>query len=124
MPGQGAILMRRFSSLCIASVALSAIVFVSPAHAQGPGSAPSSLANNDAAEKAENAALREQLLKLEEQQKTLLEQVDRLQQRLDGITTAGVQPSGPSQVAGAGKQLTSDATTPTPATNAGNASAQ
>ena len=34
--------------------------------------------------KAENAAVRELLRKMEEQQKTLLEQVDRLQRRLDG----------------------------------------
>ena len=36
--------------------------------------------------KAENAAVRELLRKMEEQQKTLLEQVDRLQRRLDGST--------------------------------------
>lgn len=36
--------------------------------------------------KAENAAVRELLRKMEEQQKTLLEQVDRLQRRLDGTT--------------------------------------
>ena len=36
--------------------------------------------------KAENAAVRELLRKMEEQQKTLLEQVDRLQRRLDGGT--------------------------------------
>lgn len=36
--------------------------------------------------KAENAAVRELLHKMEEQQKTLLEQVDRLQRRLDGTT--------------------------------------
>jgi len=105
---------RTFRRLCVASAALSAIVFVSHAHAQDPGSAPSSLANEVAAVRAENIALREQLLKLEEQQKTLLEQVDRLQRRLDGATTAGVQPSGLSQVADP----------PVPATNAGNASAQ
>ncbi len=34
--------------------------------------------------KAENAAVRELLRKMEEQQKALLEQVDRLQRRLDG----------------------------------------
>jgi len=41
--------------------------------------------------KAENVAVRELLRKLEEQQKTLLEQVDRLQRRLDGTATAEVQ---------------------------------
>lgn len=38
--------------------------------------------------KAENAAVREQLRRMEEQQKTLLEQVERLQRRLDGGTAA------------------------------------
>jgi len=74
--------------------------------------------------KAENAVVRELLLKMEEQQKALLEQVDRLQRRLDGVTTAVVQTSGQSQVADAGEPLASDATAPVPATNAGNASAQ
>jgi len=38
--------------------------------------------------KAENAAVREQLRKMEEQQKALLELVDRMQRRLDGIAEA------------------------------------
>ena len=38
--------------------------------------------------KAENAAVRELLRKMEEQQKTLLDNVERLQRRLDGGTTA------------------------------------
>lgn len=42
--------------------------------------------------KAENAAVRELLRRMEEQQKTLLEQVERLQRRLDGNTTTDVQP--------------------------------
>jgi hypothetical protein len=46
-----------------------------------------------AAVKAENAAVRELLRKMEEQQKALLEQVDRLQRRLDGPTTADAQPT-------------------------------
>lgn len=40
-----------------------------------------------AALKAENAAVREALRKIEEQQKTLLEYVDRLQRKIDGPTT-------------------------------------
>ena len=40
--------------------------------------------------KAENAVVRELLRKMEEQQKLLLEQVDRLQKRLDGGTNASV----------------------------------
>ena len=44
--------------------------------------------------KAENAAVRELLRKMEEQQKTLLEQVDRLQRRLDGGTATDVSIAG------------------------------
>ena len=47
--------------------------------------------------KTENAAVRELLRKMEEQQKALLGQVDRLQRRLDGGATADVQPTGQSQ---------------------------
>lgn len=44
--------------------------------------------------KAENAAVREQLRKMEEQQKLLLEQFERLQRRLDGAAAvADVQPT-------------------------------
>ena len=74
--------------------------------------------------KAENAVVRELLRKMEEQQTALLEQVDRLQRRLDGVTTAGVQPIQQSQVAAVGEQLVSGANATMPATSAGNASAQ
>src|SRR5512145_324240 len=47
--------------------------------------------------KAENAAVRELLKKMEEQQKALLEQVDRLQRRLDGAPDA----SAPGPATGA-----------------------
>src|SRR5690349_16032266 len=43
--------------------------------------------------KAENAEVRELLRKMEEQQKTLLEQMDRLQRRMDGSATADVRKS-------------------------------
>lgn len=49
--------------------------------------------------KADNAAVRELLRRMEEQQRALLEQVDRLQRRLDGATTAAAPPAGPAQVA-------------------------
>ena len=58
--------------------------------------------------KADNAAVREQLRKMEEQQKALVEIVDRLQRRLDGtngvtgtaagmvpVTTPGAEASAP-----------------------------
>jgi hypothetical protein len=57
---------------------------------------PNDLQNEITTLKAENAAVRELLRKMEEQQKALLEQVDRLQQRLDGATLANAQP-GASQ---------------------------
>ena len=85
---------------------------------------PSELKSEVDTLKAENAVVRELLRKMEEQQKALLEQVDRLQRRLDGVTTAVVQTSGQSQVADAGEPLASDANAPVPAPNAGNASAQ
>ena len=46
--------------------------------------------------KAENAAVRELLQKMAEQQQALLEQVDRLQRRLDGPATANAQTNGPT----------------------------
>jgi hypothetical protein len=55
--------------------------------------------------KAENAEVRELLRKMEEQQKILLEQVDRLQRRLDGGTPANAanasQPLGPTDASAA-----------------------
>ena len=57
--------------------------------------------------KAENAAVRELLRKMEEQQKTLLEQVERLQRRLDGGTA--------TDVSTAGKTLVTPATADAPA---------
>ena len=52
--------------------------------------------------KAENAAVRELLRKMDEQQKLLLEQVDRLQRRLDGPTAVDAQANAQTtpQVAG------------------------
>ena len=61
------------------------------------------LENDVATIKAENAAVREQLRRMEEQQKTLLELVDRLQRRLDGLPISQaprtVQPLGSAQAA-------------------------
>jgi hypothetical protein len=54
---------------------------------------PNEVLNELSALKAENAAFREVLRKMEEQQKTLLEQVDRLTKRLD-TTTAEAQVNG------------------------------
>jgi len=71
--------------------------------------------------KAENAAVREQLRKMEEQQKALLDQFERLQRRLDSAATAVVQPDGAAKVADASVPLTNPANAP--ATDAGNAPA-
>lgn len=77
--------------------------------------------------KAENVAVRELLLKMEEQQKALLEHVERLQRRLDGTATANVQPTDQPQrrpeAADASVPTTNATNDPVPATNAGNASA-
>ncbi len=51
---------------------------------------PKDLENDVETLKAENTAVREQLRKMEERQKVLLEQFERLQRRLDGATAADV----------------------------------
>jgi hypothetical protein len=79
--------------------------------------------------KAENAAVRELLRKMEEQQKTLLDQVDRLQRRLDGSTATDASVAGQPVVT----PTTGDASVPaanaalnppTAVTSPANASAQ
>jgi len=65
---------------------------------------PKDLQSEVDAIKAENAAVRELLRKMEEQQKTLLEQVDRLERRLAGTATdsqSDSQPIGPAATADA-----------------------
>src|SRR5262245_45484566 len=74
--------------------------------------------------KAENAVVRELLRKMEEQQKALLEQVDRLQRRLDGATTALVQSGGQPQLANVPGPPAREASVPGPTASAGSASAQ
>jgi hypothetical protein len=58
-------------------------------------SGPSDLESDIVNLKAENAAVRELLRKMEEQQRVLLEQVDRLQRRLDGPITTEARPVEP-----------------------------
>jgi TolA-binding protein len=78
--------------------------------------------------KAENIAVREQLRRMEEQQKALLDLVERMQRRLDGAASADVQPNGAAQatpqVADAAAPLKETANGAAQPTNAGNASAQ
>jgi len=82
-------------------VALASVtVFASSAFGQVPAppvesTAPTNVQSEIEALKTENAAVRELLRKMEEQQKMLLEQVGRLQRRLDGET--------PPEVPGAGQ---------------------
>ena len=58
-------------------------------------SKPDDLGSEVAAVKAENAAFRESLRKMEEQQKALLEMVDRLQRKLDDMAVGNVGNVGP-----------------------------
>jgi hypothetical protein len=78
--------------------------------------------------KAENAIVRELLRKMEEQQKVLLEQVERLERRLNGAATAKVQsnqpPQGSPQMAEEAVPLVDAANAREPATDAGGLSAQ
>jgi hypothetical protein len=107
--------------LTVALALTSVTLFVTSAYGQSPATPPDSPGNEVAADQgsqlsnpggkflpekprpidledkvaavmADNAAVREQLRKMEEQQKTLLELVDRLERRLDGSTVAEVSP--------------------------------
>ena len=68
--------------------------------------------------KAENVAVREQLRKMEEQQRALLEQFERLQRRLDGAAAiADVQPAPATNAPTAPEAATSDNTPAQPASS-------
>ena len=72
------------------------ILFATSAYCQAPAAqpvAPATQANDLEAVKAENAAVKEQLRKMEEEQKALAETVDRMQRGLGGPTP----PAGASQ---------------------------
>jgi hypothetical protein len=79
-------------TLVAALMCSSVTVLSGSAFAQGP----SDLKSEIDILKAENAAVRDLVRKMEEQQKALLEQVERLQRRLDGATPTMAQPGGPS----------------------------
>src|SRR5215212_7430410 len=68
---------------------------------------PGDLESQVAAVKAENEAFRESLRKMEEQQKALLEMVDRLQRKLDGGAIVDV--SGYAQPPGSAKEAEASA---------------
>src|SRR6476660_627796 len=71
---------------CVALAVMSLATFVPSAHAQDPAPSTSSSRSEVADVQDDNTAMREELLRLEGQQKTLLEQVLRLQRQLDGGT--------------------------------------
>ena len=125
---------RAFIKASVALALTSVTLFTTSASGQSPaarpnstaavlGTTPGSAENRVAAEdpkpkdlqseieavKAENAAVRELLRKMEEQQKILLEQVDRLQRRLDGGAATDVSIVGQPIV----PPTTADAAVPT-----------
>jgi hypothetical protein len=85
---------------------------------------PDALTREVEALKAENAAVRELLRQMDAQQKALLEQVERLQRRLDGVTAATAQPGGQPPGAGGPAPSPPDASVPGPEPSAGGAPAQ
>jgi hypothetical protein len=119
--------------LSLALVFTSVTFFMNPAYGQSPANSPESPENTVAAAQgslfgkpgkeylpekphpmdledkiadvmADNAAVREELSRMEDQQKTLLELVDRLERRLDGSTVAEVShPAQPPSPAEAGE---------------------
>src|SRR4051794_8252192 len=99
---------RTYPGLSLALALTSVVLFATAAFGQGPASSPSDLESEVRAVKAENAAVRELLRKMEEQQKALLEQVERLQRRFDGVANGAVQPSAPAQVADAGELVNNE----------------
>src|SRR4051812_8136546 len=83
--------------VCKAAIALtftSVILFANPAYSQAPN-AQGNLETEVSAVKAENAAVREQLKTMQEQQKALAETIDRLQRELGGPQAAGASAGTP-----------------------------
>jgi len=88
-----------YAKLVVATICTSLTCFQGPAFAQPPPSEvsrPSDVQAEVDALRAENAAVRELLRKMEEQHKALLEQVERMQQRLEGLPTAAAPPRTPA----------------------------
>ena len=89
--------MRILSGKSSAAVALTSLtLFASSTRAQDPQSQPSRLESEVMEMRAENGAIREQLRKLEEQQRTILQLMDELQRKLDGRPPAIAQQSPPA----------------------------
>ena len=89
--------MRTLSGKSSAAVALTSLtIFASFSRAQDPQSQPSRLESEVMEMRAENGAIREQLRKLEEQQRAILQLMDELQRKLDGRPPAIAQQSPPA----------------------------
>jgi hypothetical protein len=71
-------------------------LFTTSVRAQAPQPPPTSLEREVTEMRAENGVIREQLRKLEEQQKTILQFMDELQRKLDGRPAAIAQQSAPA----------------------------
>src|SRR5215207_573384 len=71
---------------------------------------PGDLESQVAAVKAENEAFRESLRKMEEQQKVLLEIMDRLQRKLDGVPVTDVSRTGQLTSAAQGAEASAQST--------------
>ena len=88
---------RRLSGRPSVTVVLTYLMlYASSTRAQDPQSQPSRLESEVMEMRAENGAIREQLRKLEEQQRTMLQLMDELQRRLDGRSAAIAQQSPPA----------------------------
>ncbi len=91
----------------VLSALLALVLLAATTYGQAPAVPPGSVESEVAGIKAENAALREQLRRVEEQQKTLLELVNQLQQRLGPTTTtmAAEAPPVPKQGSSSATQV-------------------
>ena len=129
---------RAFIKVSVALALTSITFFTTSASGQSPAARPNStvaaatlkdLQRAIEAVKEENAEVREQLRKMEEQQKLLLEQVDGLQQRLDrgavtDVSSAG-EPNVPSVTVDESAPAANDASiTPPSATDSASTSGQ
>jgi len=106
----------------VAALAWSSVTWLAgPVYAQSAAaaavaaaSAPADVTGEVEALKAENALVREQLERMVDQQRALLDQVDRLQRRLDGLTLTVAPPANAAPVAAtltpAAPQASADAT--------------
>ncbi len=108
--------MIRYASAALpaAFALLSAALFAIPTSGQVPATPPGELQSEIENRKLESAAVQEQLRKLEEQQQTLRELIDRLQRRVDE-PTAGATGDGQAAVtnsAGSSVQQAAVAATP------------